>query len=65
VGIACVIAIVLIVLGSELALKAHWRRQRETALLVQEYTGKPAEDARATKAGRTELVVFSDGKQLS
>jgi hypothetical protein len=65
VGISCVIAVVLIVLGIEQALKAHWRRQREAALLVQEYTGKGEADGRASKAGRTALTVYSDNKKLS
>jgi len=64
VAIACVVAIVLIALGTMIALKSY-RRRLEAAPLVKEYTGKAAEDARATKAGRTELVVFSNDKVVS
>jgi len=59
VPIACVFAIVLIVLGTVITLKTYRRRRREAAPLIKEYTSKAAEDARASKFGRTELVVNS------
>jgi hypothetical protein len=65
VSVACVLVIVLIALGTLIALKTYRRRRREAALLVKEYTGKASEDARASKFGRTELVALSDGKLLS
>jgi hypothetical protein len=62
VGIACVVMIVLVVLGLERALKAHWRHQREAALIGHEYTNRRAD---ASKAGRSELTVYSDGTKMS
>jgi hypothetical protein len=47
-------------LGTVIAFKSFRRRRLEAAPLVTEHTGKVAEDALASKAGRTELVVFSD-----
>jgi hypothetical protein len=65
VAIACVVAVALIALGTVIALKRYRRRRLEAAPLVKEYTGKAAEDARASKAGRTELVVLSNNKTVT
>jgi hypothetical protein len=65
VAIACVVAIVLIALGTVIALKSYRRRRLEAAPLVTEHTGKEAEDAHVGKAGRTELVAVADDKKLT